>query len=94
MFRNNDIDLALKLLTEMTENGYKPSVEDLKVVKLRICELRKFDYKPKLEALCLKEPSVPKSEYMAWRQRSHALHKFFQHIYGNNAPKLATDSDK
>ena len=45
----------MKWLEEMTSNGYKPSIEDLKVLKLRICELRKFEYKPKMEALCIPE---------------------------------------
>ena len=83
--------MAMKWLQEMTSNGYKPSIEDVKVLKLRICELRKFEYKPKLEALCILEPKPIKRVVKAWRDRSMKLDGFFKSVYGNNdAPKLAT----
>ena len=78
-------------LKEMNQNGYKPSIEDLKVLKLRICELKKFDYKPKFEALCLPEPKPVKKVITAWRQRSRKLDELFQSGYGKDAPKLATN---
>lgn len=90
MLRNNELDLSISMLQEMTSNGYIPSVEDLKVVKLRICEQRKFILKPKLEALCLEPSPVPKDDHLAWRQRSHALQKLFDQVYGKNGPKSAT----
>ena len=77
-------------LKEMTQNGYKPSIEDLKVLKLRICELKKFDNKPKFEALCLVEPKPAKKVVGAWRTRSKALGEFFDSVYGKDGPKLAT----
>lgn len=80
----------MKWLQEMTSNGYKPSIEDLKVLKLRICELKKFDYKPKMEALCIPEPKPIKRVVAAWRDRSKKLDEFFKSIYGNNGPVLAT----
>ena len=82
------------MLEEMVANGYKPSIEDLKVVKLRICELGKFPLKPKLEALCLQPQAVPKDDHEAWRQRSLALQVLFDQIYGRNGPKSATDANK
>ena len=90
VFRNNDIETALKWLQEMSSNGYIPSIEDLKVLKLRICELRKFEFKPKFEALCIPEPKQIKSVVSAWRERSKKLDEFFKSVYGKNAPKLAT----
>lgn len=80
----------MKWLEEMTSNGYKPSIEDLKVLKLRICELRKFEYKPKMEALCIPEPKPIKKVVKAWRDRSKELDEFFKSKYGKEAPKLAT----
>lgn len=80
----------MKWLEEMTSNGYKPSIEDLKVLKLRICELRKFEYKPKMEALCISEPKPIKRVVKAWRDRSKELDEFFKSVYGKDAPKLAT----
>lgn len=77
-------------LQEMTSNGYKPSMEDLKVLKLRICEMKKFEYKPKMEALCIPDPKPMKSVVTAWRDRSKKLDEFFKSVYGNNGPKLAT----
>lgn len=74
----------------MTDNGYVPSIEDLKVLKLRICELKLFDFKPKMEALCIPEPKSAKNVVKAWRDRSKSLDEFFKSIYGNLAPKLAT----
>ena len=94
IFRNNEIDLSLSMLSEMVANGYKPSIEDLKVVKLRICELGKFVLKPKFEALCLRPEPVPKDDHEAWRQRSLALQALFDKIYGRNGPKSATTPNK
>lgn len=84
----------MKWLKEMTENGYKPSIEDMKVLKLRICELKKFNEKPKFEALCLPEPKPIKRVVSAWRDRSKKLNDFFVSIYGKDAPKLATKVEK
>lgn len=81
-------------LQEMVKNGYKPSVEDLKVLKLRICELKVFDYKPKLEALCLPEEKPIKKVVSAWRDRSKIMDTFFRSIYGRDAPELATKNEK
>jgi hypothetical protein len=81
----------MKWLKEMNENGYKPSIEDLKVLKLRICELKKFNDKPKFEALCLPEPKPIKKVVSTWRDRSKKLDEFFKSVYDkDDAPKLAT----
>lgn len=82
--------MSIKWLQEMTSNGYKPSIEDLKVLKLRICELRKFEYLPKMEALCIAEPKPIKRVVSAWRDRSFKLDQFFKSVYGKDGPKLAT----
>ncbi len=82
------------MLEEMVANGYKPSIEDLKVLKLRLFELRKLSLKPKLEVLCLQPEPVPKDDHGAWRQRSLALQSLFDRIYGRNGPKSATDANK
>lgn len=89
----NDVDLALQYLKEMTSHGYRPSLEDLKVVNLRICELRKFALKPQLEEMCMQPSPVPDNSYIAWRQRSLALHNLFQSLYGRTGPKLATTNE-
>lgn len=81
----------MKWLKEMNENGYKPSIEDLKVLKLRICELKKFNDKPKFEALCLPEAKPIKKVVSTWRDRSKKLDEFFKSVYDkDDAPKLAT----
>lgn len=88
--RENDIETAMKWLQEMNQNGYRPSIEDLKMLKLRICELKEFNQMPKFEALCIPEPKPIKRVVSAWRERSLKLNEFLQSIYGENAPKLAT----
>lgn len=92
--RNNDIETAMTWLKEMVSNGYKPSIEDLKVLKLRICELRLFDFKPKFELLCLPEAKPIKKVVSAWRDRSKTMDTFFKSIYGKDAPELATKNEK
>lgn len=74
----------------MNRNGYRPSIEDLKMLKLRICELKEFNQMPKFVALCIPEPKVVKRVVGGWRERSQKLNEFFQSVYGQDAPKLAT----
>lgn len=84
------MSLALNWLEEMNDAGFKPSVEDLKVLKLRIFEMREFDHLPKFLKLCLPEPKPTKKLVTAWRDRSVKLDEFFRKLYAEKAPKLAT----
>lgn len=89
-------DLSLQYLKEMLEKGYQPSIDDLRTVFMRVCELRRFDLKPQMEALCLKPPTGPKDVFKGWRQRSVELQKLFNSIYENSPhrPKLATNTER
>lgn len=52
--------------------------------------MREFDHFPKFHKLCLPEPKPAKKLVAVWRDRSAKIDEFFQKVYGEKAPKLAT----
>jgi pentatricopeptide repeat protein len=94
--RANDFDSSIKYLEEMVSLGMKPSIEDLKVLRLRLFEFEQKEARLYMESLCINEcnEQAKNSETIKWKLRSIALDKLFQSIYGKSGPKLATNLNK
>lgn len=85
---------SIDWLRQMVKAGYRPSVTDLKVLHLRLCENEKWELRKQMGELCLPVAKVPNNPYTNWRLRSIALADLLAQVYGKNAPKLATKADK
>lgn len=85
---------SIDYLRAMVNAGHKPSLEDLKLLHLRLCENEKWELRKQMGDLCLIPPETANNPYTSWRKRSILLHHLLQDVYGKDAPELATKLDK
>ncbi len=85
-----NLPTAIDWLKKMVAAGYKPSIENLKVLHLRLCENEKWQLRKEMGDLCLPPIVEPKNPYTTWRKRSLAVAELLKRVYGKDAPKLAT----
>lgn len=89
-----NLQVAIEWLRSMVSAGHRPSVEQMQVLHLRLCEEEKWQLRKEMGDLCLPPIKAPNNPFTDWRRRSVAIADLLEKVYGKDAPKLATKVDR